>query len=90
MASSGEVTAPEYFRLEHLQEEFNFVTDEELEKSRRFHLLRLRNQAVAEFRNYRFAPALESEVSDELFQVSISQRYENPNNGRFGRMNDIN
>ncbi|XP_061593922.1 coiled-coil and C2 domain-containing protein 2A [Cololabis saira] len=68
VASSGEVTAPEYFRLEHLQEEFNFVTDEELEKSKRFRLFRLRKQGVAEFRNYRFVPALESEVSDEIFQ----------------------
>lgn len=76
MASSGEVMAPEYFRLEHLQEEFNFVTDEELENSKRFQLLKLRNQGVPEFRNFTFVPALESEVSDELFQVSISKRFE--------------
>lgn len=69
MASSGEVTAPEYFRLEHLQEEFNFVTDEELDNSRRFRLLRLRNQGVKEFRNYKFIPALENEISDKVFQV---------------------
>ncbi|KAM6921159.1 coiled-coil and C2 domain-containing protein 2A [Xenentodon cancila] len=68
VARSGEVTAPEYFRLEHLQEEFNFVADEELENSKRFRMLRLRNQGVAEFRNYRFVPALESEVFDEMFQ----------------------
>uniref|UniRef100_A0A3B4FZ37 Coiled-coil and C2 domain containing 2A n=1 Tax=Pundamilia nyererei TaxID=303518 RepID=A0A3B4FZ37_9CICH len=68
VASSGEVTAPEYFRLEHLQEEFNFVTDEELEKSGRFRLLKLRNQEVAEFRNYKFIPALEREVTDTVFQ----------------------
>ncbi|XP_023810274.1 coiled-coil and C2 domain-containing protein 2A isoform X2 [Oryzias latipes] len=68
VAVSGEVTAPEYFRLEHLQEEFNFVTDEELDKSRRFRLLRLRNQGVKEFRNYKFIPALENEISDKVFQ----------------------
>uniref|UniRef100_UPI0037E92D59 coiled-coil and C2 domain-containing protein 2A isoform X2 n=1 Tax=Semicossyphus pulcher TaxID=241346 RepID=UPI0037E92D59 len=68
VASSGEVTAPEYFRLEQLQEEFNFVTDEELERSKRFRLLRLRNQEVAEFRNYKCVPALEQEVTDKLFQ----------------------
>uniref|UniRef100_A0A3Q4GB70 Coiled-coil and C2 domain containing 2A n=1 Tax=Neolamprologus brichardi TaxID=32507 RepID=A0A3Q4GB70_NEOBR len=70
---SGEVTAPEYFRLEHLQEEFNFVTDEELEKSGRFRLLKLRNQEVAEFRNYKFIPALEREVTDTVFQVRFSK-----------------
>uniref|UniRef100_A0A3Q2QNJ9 Coiled-coil and C2 domain containing 2A n=1 Tax=Fundulus heteroclitus TaxID=8078 RepID=A0A3Q2QNJ9_FUNHE len=68
VASSGEVTAPDYFRLEHLQEEFNFVTDEELERSKRFRLLRLRNQEAPEFRNYKFVPLLEREVSDKVFQ----------------------
>ncbi len=72
MASSGEVTAQEYFRLEQLQEEFNFVTDEELERSKRFRLLELRNQEVAEFRNFKCVPALEREVTDKVFQVSFS------------------
>ncbi|CAL1593027.1 unnamed protein product [Knipowitschia caucasica] len=68
VASSGEVTAPDYFRLEQLQEEFNFVGDEELDNSKRYKLLRLRNQGVPEFRNYKFVPALEREVSDKVFQ----------------------
>lgn len=71
MASSGEVTAPDYFRLEQLQEEFNFVTDEELERSKRFRLLQLRNHEVAEFRNYKCVPALEREVTDKVFQVRL-------------------
>ena len=69
VASSGEVTAPEYFRLEQLQEEFNFATEEEQERSRRFRLLRLRSQEVSEFRNYRCVPSLEREVTDKTFQV---------------------
>uniref|UniRef100_A0A3B3VB92 Coiled-coil and C2 domain containing 2A n=1 Tax=Poecilia latipinna TaxID=48699 RepID=A0A3B3VB92_9TELE len=68
VASSGEVTDPDYFRLEHLQEEFNFVSDEEMERSKRFRLLRLRNQEAPEFRNYKFVPLLEREVSDKVFQ----------------------
>nr|XP_020459011.1 coiled-coil and C2 domain-containing protein 2A [Monopterus albus] len=68
VASGGEVTAPEYFRLEQLQQEFDFVTDEELDRSKRLRLLRLRNQEVAEFRNYKCVPALEREVTDEVFQ----------------------
>uniref|UniRef100_A0A1A8EWC9 Coiled-coil and C2 domain containing 2A n=2 Tax=Nothobranchius korthausae TaxID=1143690 RepID=A0A1A8EWC9_9TELE len=68
VASSGEVTAPDYFRLEHLQEEFNFATDEEMEKSKRFRLLRLRHQGVPEFRNYKFVPAFSSETSEEVFK----------------------
>ncbi|XP_047231585.1 coiled-coil and C2 domain-containing protein 2A isoform X1 [Girardinichthys multiradiatus] len=68
VASSGEVTAPDYFRLEHLQEEFNFVTDEEIERSKRFRLLSLRNQEAPEFRYYKFVPLLEREISDKVFQ----------------------
>ncbi|XP_028300852.1 coiled-coil and C2 domain-containing protein 2A isoform X2 [Gouania willdenowi] len=68
VASSGEVTTPEYFRLEHLQEEFNFVTDEEIEKNKRFRLLRLREQGVPEFRNYKFVPAHENGISNEVFK----------------------
>lgn len=71
MVSGGEVTVPDYFRLEQLQEEFNFVSDEELDRSRRFRLLRLRTQEVAEFRNYKCVPALEREVSEKVFQVRV-------------------
>lgn len=65
------MTAPDYFRLEHLQEEFNFVTDEEMERSKRLRLLRLRNQEVPEFRNCKFVPLLEREIPDKVFQVSL-------------------
>lgn len=69
------MTTPEYFRLEHLQEEFNFVSDEELERSKRFRMLQLRNQGVAEFRSYKLIPAQEREVTDRMFQVSLSNIY---------------
>lgn len=69
VATSGEVMVPEYFRLEQLQEEFNFATDEELEKSRRFRLLRLRNCGIPEFRNHKNVPAVEREVTEKVFQV---------------------
>lgn len=69
------MTTPEYFRLEHLQEEFNFASDEELERSRRFRMLQLRNQGVAEFRNYKLIPAQEREVTDRMFQVSFLNIY---------------
>ncbi|XP_077440044.1 coiled-coil and C2 domain-containing protein 2A isoform X2 [Vanacampus margaritifer] len=68
VASSGEVTAPDYFRLEQLQEEFNFASDDDLAQSRRFRLLALRNQEVPEFRNYKCVPSREREVTDKVFQ----------------------
>lgn len=72
VANSGEVTAPDYFRLEQMQEEFNFMTDEELDSSKRFRLLKLRNRGVPEFRNYKMVPSFEREVTEKVFQVSLS------------------
>uniref|UniRef100_A0A8C5TLA4 Coiled-coil and C2 domain containing 2A n=1 Tax=Malurus cyaneus samueli TaxID=2593467 RepID=A0A8C5TLA4_9PASS len=68
VATSGEARVPDYFRLEQLQQEFNFVSDEEFNRSKRFRLLQLRNQEVAEFRNYKQVPLHEREISDKIFQ----------------------
>ncbi|XP_026884699.2 coiled-coil and C2 domain-containing protein 2A isoform X1 [Electrophorus electricus] len=68
MSGGGEVAVPDYFRLEQLQEEFNFPSDGELDRSRRFRLLRLRSQEVAEFRNLKAIPALEREISEKVFE----------------------
>ncbi|XP_030642577.1 coiled-coil and C2 domain-containing protein 2A [Chanos chanos] len=68
VVSGGELAVPDYFRLEQLQEEFNFVSHEELERSRRFRLLRLRSQEVAEFRHFKSVPSMEREISDKVFQ----------------------
>uniref|UniRef100_A0A8C5TLE3 Coiled-coil and C2 domain containing 2A n=1 Tax=Malurus cyaneus samueli TaxID=2593467 RepID=A0A8C5TLE3_9PASS len=66
---------PDYFRLEQLQQEFNFVSDEEFNRSKRFRLLQLRNQEVAEFRNYKQVPLHEREISDKIFQVKCCLKY---------------
>ncbi|XP_061682294.1 coiled-coil and C2 domain-containing protein 2A isoform X2 [Syngnathoides biaculeatus] len=68
VAGAGRVTAPDYFRLEQLQEEFNFASDDELARSRRFRLLALRSQEVPEFRNFKCVPSHEREVTDKVFQ----------------------
>uniref|UniRef100_A0A8V0Y5W6 Coiled-coil and C2 domain containing 2A n=1 Tax=Gallus gallus TaxID=9031 RepID=A0A8V0Y5W6_CHICK len=68
VASSGEAHVPDFFRLEQLQQEFNFVSDEEFNRSKRFRLLQLRNEEVAEFRNYKQVPLHEREISEKLFQ----------------------
>ncbi|KAK7822051.1 hypothetical protein U0070_006600 [Myodes glareolus] len=44
VATSGESYVPSFFRLEQLQQEFNFTSEEELNRSKRFRLLRLRSQ----------------------------------------------
>ena len=92
VASSGEVRAPEYFRLEQLQEEFTFLSEEEVERSRRFRLLRLRSQEVAEFRNYKCVPALEREVTEKVFQVEtggVPRRHGAPGRRRFRRFSQL-
>ncbi|XP_043080753.1 coiled-coil and C2 domain-containing protein 2A isoform X3 [Puntigrus tetrazona] len=68
VVSGGDVAVPEYFRLEQLQEEFNFLADEELHRSRRFRLLRLRSQEVPEFRHFKCVPSTEREISEKVFQ----------------------
>lgn len=63
------MTVPEYFRLEQLQEEFNFLSEEELSRSRRFLLLRLRSLEVPEFRHFKSVPSTEREISEKVFEV---------------------
>ncbi|KAG9479702.1 hypothetical protein GDO78_011629 [Eleutherodactylus coqui] len=67
IANSGDTYVPEFFRLEQLQKEFDFVSDENLSRSKRFRLLQLRNQEVAEFRNYKMVPIKEREIQDKIF-----------------------
>ncbi|KAM4854722.1 coiled-coil and C2 domain-containing protein 2A isoform 1-T2 [Thomomys bottae] len=68
VATSGESYVPDFFRLEQLQQEFNFASDEELNRSKRFRLLHLRNQEVPEFRNYKQIPAYDREIMEKVFQ----------------------
>ncbi|OXB82886.1 UNVERIFIED_CONTAM: hypothetical protein H355_003328 [Colinus virginianus] len=68
VATSGEARVPDFFRLDQLQQEFDFVSDEELNRSKRFRLLQLRNEEVAEFRNFKLVPLHEREISEKLFQ----------------------
>ncbi|XP_006884601.1 PREDICTED: coiled-coil and C2 domain-containing protein 2A [Elephantulus edwardii] len=68
VATSGESYVPDFFRLEQLQQEFNFVSDEELNRSRRFRLLHLRSQEVPEFRNYKQVPVYDREIKEKVFQ----------------------
>ncbi|XP_072109110.1 coiled-coil and C2 domain-containing protein 2A isoform X5 [Mobula birostris] len=67
-ATNGEERDKDYFRLEHLQEEFNFVSEEHLNKSKRFRLLQLRNEGVTEFLNYKQIPIQDSQISEKIFQ----------------------
>ncbi|XP_071499381.1 coiled-coil and C2 domain-containing protein 2A-like [Diadema antillarum] len=68
-SDKGEESIKEYFRLEQLQKEFDFVADEELETNRRFRLLQLREKEVDEFRNYKMVPAVEKEIPETFFQA---------------------
>ncbi|MBZ3882573.1 Coiled-coil and C2 domain-containing protein 2A [Sciurus carolinensis] len=68
VATSGESYVPDFFRLEQLQQEFNFVSDEELSRSKRFRLLCLRSQEVPEFRNYKQVPVYDREIMEKIFQ----------------------
>ncbi|GCC22301.1 hypothetical protein chiPu_0000688 [Chiloscyllium punctatum] len=66
--------APEYFRLDQIQEEFNFVPDKKLDLSKRFRLLMLRNSGVPEYCCFKQVPPYDREISDNIFQEFESQR----------------
>ncbi|XP_051883707.1 protein CC2D2B-like [Pristis pectinata] len=67
-------SVPKYFRLQQIQDEFNFVTDEKLEMSRRFRLLVHRNSGVPEYCCYKQVPPYEREVPEHIFEEFESQK----------------
>lgn len=63
----GFVPALDYFRLDQLQEQFDFLSDEEFENARRLKILEYRTKGIAEFRNLTMVPANEHEILDSAF-----------------------
>ncbi|XP_072482411.1 protein CC2D2B isoform X11 [Notamacropus eugenii] len=64
---------PKYFRLEQLQEEFNFVSEEEIKKSKRFQLLQLRSAGQLDVFVLQQIPLYDREIPDLVFQEYESQ-----------------
>uniref|UniRef100_A0A8C6FY97 Coiled-coil and C2 domain containing 2B n=1 Tax=Moschus moschiferus TaxID=68415 RepID=A0A8C6FY97_MOSMO len=60
---------PKYFRLEQLQDEFNFVSEEEMKKSKRFQLLQLRNAGQLDVFILQQMPLYDREIPDLVFQM---------------------
>ncbi|XP_072882872.1 coiled-coil and C2 domain-containing protein 2A-like [Hemitrygon akajei] len=59
---------PKYFRLHQMEDEFNFITDEKLEMSKRFRLLVHRNSGVPQYCCYKQVPPYEREVPEHIFE----------------------
>nr|XP_022316561.1 coiled-coil and C2 domain-containing protein 2A-like isoform X3 [Crassostrea virginica] len=69
-AKGGDATLlgpKEFFRLEQLQEEFNFCEDETIEENKRFKLIYLRDSEVTEFKNYKMVPLLDRDIPRDTF-----------------------
>ncbi|XP_042816168.1 protein CC2D2B isoform X8 [Panthera tigris] len=64
---------PKYFRLEQMQDEFNFVSEEEMEKSKRFQLLQLRNAGQLDVFLLQQMPLYDKEIPDLVFQEYETQ-----------------
>ncbi|MBZ3884863.1 Protein CC2D2B [Sciurus carolinensis] len=62
----------DYFRLEQLQDEFNFVSEEEMKKSKRFQLLQLRNAGQLDIFLLQQMPLYDREIPDLVSQVRRS------------------
>lgn len=66
-----------YFRLEQLQEEFDFTTPEAIAENRRFRLLQLREKQIPEFAGLRMIPPNENEIATEILtRYSTRKRQE--------------
>ncbi|XP_074855704.1 protein CC2D2B [Carettochelys insculpta] len=72
-ARSKEQTVSTYFRLEQLQEEFNFVTEEEIKKCKRFQLLQFRNSEQLDFWHFQQIPLYDREIPDAVIKEYESQ-----------------
>ncbi|XP_060098642.1 protein CC2D2B [Heteronotia binoei] len=67
-AKSQKQSNSKCFRLEQLQEEFNFVTVEEIRKCKRFQLLQLRNSGQLDFFPFQQIPLFDREIPDIIIQ----------------------
>ncbi|XP_053161349.1 protein CC2D2B isoform X3 [Hemicordylus capensis] len=67
-AKFQEQSDSKYFRLEQLQEEFNFVTEEEIKNCKRFQLLQLRSLGQLGFYCFQQIPLHDREIPDSIFQ----------------------
>ncbi|KAL7990491.1 hypothetical protein Chor_013921 [Crotalus horridus] len=67
-AQSQEKSDSKHFRLEQLQEEFNFVTAEEIQNCKRFRLLQFRNLGQLGFYCFQQIPLFDKEIPDTIFQ----------------------
>ncbi|XP_050400906.2 coiled-coil and C2 domain-containing protein 2A [Patella vulgata] len=65
--SSSSMQSRDFFRLEQLQQEFDFTTEHELNQNRRFKLLSLRDNEVPEFKNSKMVPVYERELPRDIF-----------------------
>ena len=68
------IRLPEHFRLEHLQQEFDFVSDADLDNSKRFKFLQLRSDEDPDFR-HKPCPAFDREIPEEIFEVHFITIY---------------
>ena len=58
---------PEHFRLDQLMQEFNFVSEEDIENNKRFRLITLRAQDEPEFRGLKLLPNDEKFIKRDTF-----------------------
>lgn len=60
---------PQYFRLNQLEEECEFVSQKEFAESKRFKLIQLRDKGVPEFKNLKMIPSRDREIPDNIFEA---------------------
>eukprot|EP00795_Rhopilema_esculentum_P004896 gene4896-21228_t len=70
MNTSGDsLSRPKYFRLNQLEGETDFATEEELENCKRFKLIQFRDEGIPEFKNLKMIPSDDKYIPDSMFEL---------------------
>ncbi|EDV23074.1 uncharacterized protein TRIADDRAFT_28071 [Trichoplax adhaerens] len=68
VSPDGKVYLPDYFRLNSLSHESDLGTEEDIDKSKRFKILKLRSQEASEFRNLKQVPIRDIDIPDDILR----------------------
>ena len=64
------ISGPQFFRLNQLEKETEFLSKEDIENNRRFKLIKLRDEGVSELKHFQMIPPYERLIPEDVFDVS--------------------
>ena len=68
LGNEGKTDDQGYFRLDQLDDQFSFCSEEELNNNVRFQIIQLRSAKAPDFRNYKMIPSYEKEIPKGILE----------------------